>query len=100
MEDIMYFLPYWSTASSFLSLVKYSVMLHVTIMIDIIFHDIFKGVHPISSHSENERLNNMNTNARTETAMCWYLVARWACEVIVILTQKKLPQCFFVSRFK
>ena len=34
----------------------------------------------------------------TETAMCIFglLVASWACEVIVILTQKKLPHCFFV----
>ena len=29
-----------------------------------------------------------------------YLVASWACEVIVILTQKKLPQCFFLWGFQ
>ena len=26
----------------------------------------------------------------------WYTVASWACEVTVILTQKRLHQCFFV----
>ena len=33
---------------------------------------------------------------RNSYVYIWYLVANWACEVIVILTQKRLPQYFFV----
>ena len=33
---------------------------------------------------------------RNSDVYIWYLVASCACEVTVILTQKRLLQCFFV----
>ena len=55
-------------------------------------------VHQVLFQSENEGLNNMTTNARKSLfysviynrnsyVYVWYLVASWAGEVIVILTQ-------------
>ena len=55
----------------------------------------------------NERLNKLNTRVKNIFIKChiqqkkdvyiWYMVASWACEVTLILTQKMLLHCFFVS---
>ena len=49
----------------------------------------------ITGMREKELLKSVIYN-RNSDVYIWYLVAIWACEVTVILTQKRLLQCFFV----
>ena len=55
--------------------------------------EVEKKVHDDDNNDDRHSLIASVINNRNSYVYIWYLVASWACEVIVIFTQKKLPQC-------